>query len=353
MTWTRAGQIGPQLGTTAEWTATLGEGFNPTISTTKVHHSGYQTYSVRFIDDAGHKASGLSFPSAVQIRGGVWLNHNGLGGDTSIWIATLLRWVSSSGSNNYVRWRGDTANLDLIVNNVVVDSVSIGSSTISPTDTWHHIAIAGFASATIGWISIYANGIKILEATGLNTGTAFFDLYFGGSITLGWAASAYFNDFYVDTSDGSEPNEAPPKKSFLWSVANGNGYTSQWTGSDADSTDNYLLVDEIPPDNDTTYVEAEEVDLVDAYACADIASLPAGYNIIARIPTALGKRLGTTEKMILGNYDGAIEELGSEKIPPASYGPVWDRFEAQPDASDWNLADFNAAQTVIKSAGTF
>ena len=39
-------------------------------------------------------------------------------------------------------------------------------------------------------------------------------------------------------------------------VANGNGDTNDWNGSDGNKVDNYLLVDDIPSDGDTTFVSA-------------------------------------------------------------------------------------------------
>lgn len=50
---------------------------------------------------------------------------------------------------------------------------------------------------------------------------------------------------------------------------NGNGTTNQWTGSDGNSTDNYLLVDERPSNNDTDYSENSTTGQRDMYTMTD------------------------------------------------------------------------------------
>lgn len=352
MAWTRAGQVGPQLNTIAEWPASIGSGSAPTVSSTKAHLAE-QTYSVRDYGAAtDSQSAGLTFAAATQARAGVWLNHNG--SDTSSsHSAVIYRWTSSVGNTNYLRWKGSTGLLEIMLAGSAVTSVAIATAGLSTVDTWYHVGIVIEASATVGTVTVYVNGVNILAATGQDTGTSISEMYFAGTVTGGitWKPYAYFSDFYVDTGSGNSI-EAPPKKSFLWAVADGNGYSSQWTGSDGNSTDNYLLVDDTTPDDDTTYVKAESANLIDGYACAAV-TLPSGYSIIAAIPTALAKRAGTTEELILGTYDGSTAQLDSSQAPAASYGAVWSRFETQPDASAWDETDFNASQAVIKSAGTF
>lgn len=52
----------------------------------------------------------------------------------------------------------------------------------------------------------------------------------------------------------------------------GNGTTNDFTGSDADSTDNYLHVDELQYDEDGTYVESDTITDVDLYGYGNLTS---------------------------------------------------------------------------------
>jgi hypothetical protein len=85
-----------------------------------------------------------------------------------------------------------------------------------------------------------------------------------GSQSASDGSYAYFDDIAINDCNGSEDNS--------WC---GNGYiialtpdgtvTNQLTGSDGDTTDNHLLVDEIPYDSDTSYVGGVTADLKDIY----------------------------------------------------------------------------------------
>lgn len=347
MTITRIFQGGAELNTLAEFPAQSAGSGTPTISANKARTGAYAVS----VQNGTIKSIGAAFAAVTQIRAGVWLNHMGLGGASVTYKAVIFRWTTPAGSTNYLRWMGDTG-IELVINGVVVVTISPASAGISSVDTWYHLGISLFADTTAGWASVYVDGNKIIELTGIDTSTGITGVYFGGSLGAGgWANYAYFDDFYVDATPG-EADEAVPQKRFLWGVANGNGASSQWVGNDADSVDNYALVDDVTPDNDTTYVYTQAVNQKDTYALADI-TVPVGYVIVAAIPTALAKRAGVTEELKLVTFDGTTTVLSAAKVPAASYAPVWDRQETQPDASAWNEADLNAAEIGYQSAGSF
>ncbi len=89
-----------------------------------------------------------------------------------------------------------------------------------------------------------------------------------------------FDDIYV--CDGAGP---APFNDFLGPIhcqvkmADGNGNVNQWTGSDADSVDNYLHVDELAEDGDSTFVESSVDDEIDLYDCS--LSIPSHNMILA------------------------------------------------------------------------
>jgi hypothetical protein len=69
---------------------------------------------------------------------------------------------------------------------------------------------------------------------------------------------------------------------------NGNGFSSDFLGSDADSVDNYLLVDEKAPDYDTTTIESTTPGDLDLY---ELESLPVTPSIIFGVqPVSVAKK---------------------------------------------------------------
>lgn len=344
MAFTRLGQWGAELQSTTEWQ--INGATEPVISNTKARTG---SYSARYTNTTS--PIGFGTGSVTQIRAGVWLNHNGRGATGSGNYAIIFQWVTPAGNTNYVRWNNNTNVLELVVANSVVTSVGAATAGFTTTDQWYHCGLTVFANGSTGWASFYLDGVQQLTGTSLNTSTAISAVYCGGSTLNGWANYAYFDDMYVDSAS-SEDDAAPQLKRFLWGIANGNGTTSEWVGSDGNSTDNYQLVDDAPPDGDTTYVYTQTTAKTDLYAMGNV-TVPTGYSLVAAIPVVMAKRAGSTEQVQLLAYDGANTTTGTAQDPAASYAPVWERMTTQPDGTDWNETDFNAMQFGVKSAGTF
>ncbi len=343
MAWTRAGQIGAEHNTTAEWI--LDGATQPTVSSTKARTG---TYSVRH----GSTTSpfGKSFSSAVQVRAGVWLNHNSsiVNSGTYAWIH---RWVGASGTDG-IYWDNYNNLLVLYVNGSIVDSVIDTTGGFANPDQWFHCGVVTYFHASAGWSSFYLDGVKILSATSLNTSTGISSIYSGGRTGLGWSAYAYFDDFYVDTATGSEADVFVPLRRFGWRIANGNGTNSEWTGNDGNQVDNYLQVDDVTPDDDTTYNYTGASGNQDSYNTTSYA-VPAGYKQVAEIASVLARKTGSGEQLKVGFEDGGNQSLSAAQDMAADYTVIWSRHTAQPDATDWNETDGDAMEVLVESAGTY
>lgn len=347
MTWTREGQVGFEMQTLDEvvgqWSTTPG-----TISSTKANTG---TYSMRW-NLTTHQPVGFSFDGALQGRCIGFLNHNGLA--TSAEGEIVSAELDDAEDISVIYFKADET-LRLHVRGVEVDSIVSSIGGFADPDTWRSVALVCFIDPVVGWASFYIDGIQRMTYSGDTGSDTIVGMFFGGRYRAGaaaWASSCYGDDFYVDTSDGTEPDEAVPPLRFLWSPADGNGPSSQWDGSDGNSTDNYLLVDDAPPDGDTTFVYTSTVNEKDVYATAAI-TVPVGYTLQAAIPTALAKRSSTTEQIRLVTHDGATYQNGADQDLPTSYTPMWERFTTQPDASAWDETDFNNSSFGAESRGTF
>jgi hypothetical protein len=341
----RLGQVTGETNDTSEFIVIDGLALgSPTISSTKAHTG---TYSIR----AGHATEcfGLGFPSTTQIRSNYFLNHSGpySGGEP-----VLFAWDGDFRST--IEWDSVGGVLELVIDGVQVDTTS--PTVIQGTDTWYSLGLSLFTDGVAGFVTFYVDGIAVLTYSG-NTGTYVNAVYAGGEgvqepITGGWNSYAYLDDFYVDSAVG-EADAPPASKRFLYTPVNGNGTDSDWTGSDGDSVDNYLLVNNVPivP---AEYVVADAAALKDGYTVAP-TTIPVGYEIVAEIPIAVAYRLdvGVPSTVKLYSYDGATYQASGEKTLPADSGVIFDRQETQPDGGSWDESSLNAMEFGVESSGTY
>lgn len=137
------------------------------------------------------------------------------------------------------------------------DSSQIGSDSAAlSTGVWYRVELL------VDPTTISATAVEgKIDGTTFASGTA--DINSGilafryGIQTNGDAtADLYYDDIAINDSSGSVQNSWPGEGEIIHLRPNGNGDNSDFVGSDADSTDNYLLVNEVTPDDATTYVQA-------------------------------------------------------------------------------------------------
>lgn len=141
-------------------------------------------------------------------------------------------------------------------------NVATSVATLNISGAYQYIEFKVVHSNT-GSYEVRLNGTNILSASGVdttNTANNFanqISFFQRPNTTLGGlspGSNIDIDDVYVCDGTGSANND------FLGDVRvdcffpNGNGNSSQFVGSDSNSTDNYLLVDETPANDDTDYV---------------------------------------------------------------------------------------------------
>ncbi|GAF81839.1 unnamed protein product, partial [marine sediment metagenome] len=158
-----------------------------------------------------------------------------------------------------------------------------------------------------------------------------------------------WDDLYICDSLGSKNNDFLGDKQSALLLPNGNGTTSGLTGQDADSTDNYLNVDETDPDGDTTYNEGVTTEK-DTY---DYEDLPADTKSVTAIGVQLlGKKVDAGAPDLI-----AVVRSGTTEEDSAAVGMTTDYtvgtqqiFEDDPDAGpgDWDETSVNAMEAGAK-----
>lgn len=162
--------------------------------------------------------------------------------------------------------------------------------------------------------------------------------------------SFYADDIAVnDTTGGADDSWCGDGHVILLKL-NANGDVSQLMGSDGNQTDNYLLVDEVPADNDTTYVEGSTVDERDLYNLApcglsNVDILRVQALAVARDTVAAGGKVALVVKTNSTEYAGSDESLLTTytEVRGAAY-------KLNPNTSSaWSISDLDALQVGPKT----
>ncbi len=211
---------------------------------------------------------------------------------------------------------------------------------------WNYIEIKWSISNSIAADSciVLVNGVEWLNlpaTTDTQNATA---VEMGYLLLNGIVTYTYFADIYVCDLNGSINNDFLGPLAVEQILPNGNGSTSDFVGSDSDSIDNYLHVDDVSTDDDATYVESATVGDIDLYAYTSLSGIPTSIVGLVARPIAKkqlgGSRLGKIiTRVNITNYDGDTMYVGVDfKVEPS----VW---ELNPDDSAaWEAADVNGAE---------
>lgn len=297
------------------------------------------SYSLRF-----HQSTDIinwALSSSVQKRIGFY-NWNGGGYAANARLFTLY---NDSTEVCSLRTQAND-DLELFVNSTLRDELTITEYNFQ---TWAHYGMDVYIHSSNGWVNFYIDGILAMSYSG-NTGSANINkLTFGGTATHG--QYQYIDDLYVDDTTGEGSPAVIPLLRFYPLTLDGNGNYAQWDGSDGNSTDNYQLLDEIPP-SDSDYVETNVADEYDSYTLTSI-TLEAGQTINAVVPQVFATRAGSTEQIALGTRLSSTDSIGSDQTPETSTKLYQERQTTKPGGGDWGESDVNSAELVIKSRGTY
>jgi hypothetical protein len=231
-----------------------------------------------------------------------------------------LRFATLPGAENRILLINDANSLATPLVYVTVDDAGLvqfydedgqitGNTTIT-TDTWYRFEIeynaTGGASADI--VGLYVDGVEVARATNreLSANPAFLAIGMNLASEANTTGEMFADDIAIRSVDG-----LPGAGEVIVLRPDGDSATD-WTGSDADSTDNYLLVDEVTP-NTTDYAESGTLDQVDDYTLeATPAAMESGDTINAvgvGLYYALSANTGGDPSLVLRiTYDGTTEE---------------------------------------------
>lgn len=366
MTITRIGQL---TGETRVMTnvSYLAAGVAPTISSAQAK-TGTYSYLVGF----GKGAMGLAVSSLTALRLSYWLYTSTTDIDdvALIYFAGASNAIDNSQFHIYITPNQSSGNLNIrrpLGNGTweTLASTPIPAQ-FATSGTWFHIGITHKIDATAGFLSVYIDGVQVLNLVGdtrpsrwtgsaqaFATTTAFV-LGAGAQSSSGSQGfqTAYIDDLFVDSIVG-ETDTVVPARRFGVIFPTGVGEDNAWTPQG--SANNWENVDDNPHDGDSSYNKALAVDLRDTFVFGDF-TVPDDHQIVAIIPSPFAKRLDSEIDHLLSvhAWDGVQYGDSDDISMSMSYSsPIFGRLTLQPDGAQWSQADLNAMEFGYRSRGSF
>lgn len=234
-------------------------------------------------------------------------------------------------------------------------SVELGSgATLIPAipnvwfpNSWHHIEFGAKVHASTGWVELRQDGATIGRFDG-DTDNGGTDLKidqidFNQDTNQG---TYNLDDVHIVNEQGSVNNTWLGDTRCFPLYPIGNGFYLMLLGSDGNSVDNYLLVDEAGTPVTTDYVGSTVVGDKDTYEFQDLAvTLGTIRGIEARMHAAKDDT-GTKQARIIGRRSGS-DFQGVDKVLAAIplFQTHHEIFELDPlTAAIWTIANVNATE---------
>lgn len=268
----------------------------------------------------------------------------------------VINFVSDSGNTSHVSCNVDT-NGAIRVTRGGRTGTTLGTSVtgLVPPSTWHYIEFKATLSDTVGVAVVRVDNTQVLNLTSQDTKNAgtktVFDRVYVGQVSSGGSVDCFIDDFYFCNGAGSVNNDLLGECRVRTLYATGNGAVSQGVGSDADSVNNYALInDTIPGSGSATYVDLVNTNDEDTYAFAD---LPDTSGSVAGVQISTYAQKSDTGSRTLAH----VTRIGSTDYPssnlPIGAGSfAWQATvrETNPATSTaFTRADVNAAEFGVRA----
>ena len=225
--------------------------------------------------------------------------------------------------------------------------LAISSAGLVVAGFFQYLEIEATINDSTGAYDVDLNGSNVLTGTSADTqngGTGVID-----NIEIeGSSGNLTIDDFYIGDTTGSAPQNTRLGDTAVTAVTTqGDGNTNNWpTLQPASPSTHFDKVDDIPPDDDTSYLASETSDDLELFDMQDLPD-PGGVSAIYGVQLGLYARKDkTTFRAIKGvtrvggtNYDGADFTL------TGAYGFGFSLFDDDPDTmAQWLESGINAAE---------
>jgi hypothetical protein len=224
-----------------------------------------------------------------------------------------------------------------------------GTGVLSAANTWYYLEMKCVLHDTTGEIKVNVNGVNKLNLTNKDTKNAGTESVYSFIRIYSPFTSAYFDDMYIMNGAGSVNNDIVGECRVRTIRPNGNGTTSGMTGSDGNSTDNYLLVDETVFSTGTAdYVESSVDNTKDTYAFEDLPE-STGTIIGVQYSAYAQKSDAAARSFAFVTRSGGSESDGADTTLSTGFATYTLLLEQNPVTSTaWTISSVNGAEFGVK-----
>lgn len=276
---------------------------------------------------------------------------------TTVIVGFAMKWASISASANYVLQVEEPTFMHMQIrmdNTGVFSAWRAGSTNIGTASSavsqnvWTYVEIKITIHDTAGEVTIKLDGTTtVLNLTNVdtrNSGTGIINSVKLGAASVG--SDIYYDDVYICDTAGTLNNDFLGDVKVTTLYPNGNGNYSQWAGSDGNSVDNYLLVDEADA-NTSDYIQSSTVNQKDTFTYQDVGvgATIKGVQICSYVKKseAGNREVRHVTRVSATDYNSTAQSLGS------SYKVIRDIRETDPStAVAWTEAGINGAEFGIE-----
>lgn len=288
-----------------------------------------------------------SFYHATFIAGAAVYYGNIAGG-------TIFKFLSDAGATVHITIQRNSDSTISILRGATVLATS--TTHFLPADSaWRYIEAKVLLSDTVGTVDVYMNGDPDVvlsygpgDTKNGGTSTTFEQVTFGSD----GSNSHFVDDVYLCNGAGGAPYDTRLGEVRCWPITpSGNGNSSMLVGSDSNSTDNYLLVDETPLNlNTADYVGSAVNDDKDTYVYSNLTPTT-GTVVSVRVATQGSKTDGGAKSIKPVVRHGATEHDGTAYPLATDTTRTQQVYETNPvTAVAWTISDVNNAEFGVKVA---
>jgi hypothetical protein len=213
--------------------------------------------------------------------------------------------------------------------------------------TYQYVEVkALFSPTATGSVSVQVNGSNIINVTGIvlsGSGNAW-----ANTIAIGTSSyQAQIDDLYICDGTGTINNDFLGDVAVQLLLPNGDGAINDFSQVGGTSGQNYTSVNEVPPDDDTSYVYSSTVGDIDAYTLASIGSPSAVIGV--QITASARKDDSSTRVVALGFGNASTQVFDTGFSLTSNYEMFYEPYDQNPITSaDWAVSDFSTAQIALK-----
>ena len=283
----------------------------------------------------------------------------GLAFQTSVYsVLNVIQFLGDTQATVHLTLSLDTSGHLVVRRGTSSGTVLATSTQVFPLNEWRHLQMQATIADSGGTCIVKVDGTDWINFTG-DTKNAGTNTTIDGIFLLQSGSSNTYlaDDLWVCNGTDDTATTGRPDNDFLGDLhvegilPTGNGNSSQFVGSDGNSTDNYLLVDD-PTINTTDYVGSATPGNRDSYVTGDLASYVSAVYAVRVSAYAAKSDAGAAGIKVGLRESGGTVTLAASQALSTTYATYWDALrKVNPTGSTaWSAADVNGIQITIEQA---